>query len=302
MPELPDLIQYRDALNKRIAGAELTAADLQNPFTLRSVEPEPRQFIGRKLQQVHLLGKRLIFAFPENFYLCIHLMITGRLRWRKPAGGVRGSLLALAFQGGAEDGTLLLTEAGSKRRAAVHLLAGKAAPRELDPGGADPMRISLTELRAGLGAVNHTLKRALTDQKLLAGIGNAYSDEILHHARLSPLRLTQKMRADEWARLHQSITTVLSKWIQLLSAERKGRFPEKVTAFHPAMAVHGRYRRPCPDCTHPVQRIRYAENECNYCAACQNQARLLADRSLSRLLKQDWPKTLEQLEAMQAKK
>ena len=297
MPELPDLDQYREALNCRVIGAELQAIDLKNPFTLRSVEPGRERLLGQKLLQVSLLGKRLIFSFDQDCYLAIHLMIAGRLRWRPRGGTLRSSLITFSFRGGREDGILILTEAGSRRRAAVHLLEGAASLAKLDPGGKDPLNISIAELASRLGKTNHTLKRALTDQRLLAGIGNAYSDEILHHARLSPMRLTQRMAPADWQQLHSSIGSVLSKWSRLLRAERNGRFPEKVTAFHPAMAVHGRYQQPCPDCGAPVQRIRYAENECNYCAACQNQRRLLADRSLSRLLKKDWPRTLEQLEA-----
>ncbi len=294
MPELPDLSNYIEALKERIVGETLEGIRISNPFVLRSVEPSVEDVSGRKVEDLHRLGKRIVISLEGDNYIAIHLMIAGRFRWYKAGAKLPGKLGLMAFD--FNKGTLILTEAGQKRRASVHLVGSREALEGFDPGGADVYAIDLETFIHQLTLKNHTIKRSMTDQKYLSGIGNAYSDEILHHARISPMRQTRHFKEDEWQRLYDSTRFVLDKWEKKLRAETGEKFPEKVTAFHPDMAVHGKYKEPCPDCGKPVQRIRYANNECNYCAECQNQGNLLADRSLSRLLKKDWPKTLEELE------
>ncbi len=294
MPELPDITVYVDALNARIAGEPLIAMRWRSAFVLRTVTPEPGAFEGRRVRRVSRLAKRIVIEFERELCCAIHLMISGRLQWRAAGAAIpaRNGLAAWDF----ETGSLLLTEASKKKRAAVHLLEGPAALAALDRGGLDPLAIDLERFRARLEGENHTLKRALTDQRLLAGIGNAYSDEILFAARLSPFKRTRDMSDAEWERLFRSCQATLKTWTARLRERAGPRFPRKVTAFHPDMAVHGRYRQPCPVCRAPVQRIVYAENEANYCARCQTGGRLLADRALSRLLKASWPKTVDELE------
>ncbi len=292
MPELPDVTLYVEALAARVVGQRLTRVDLRSAFVLRSVTPPIAELIGKCVVDVRRLGKRIVVVFEDELSLVVHLMIAGRLRWRAPGEkpGVGGKTLLAAFVFPA--GTLLLTEASSKKRASLQVVKGDAPLTALDPGGVEPLRVSLEEFAVALTAENHTVKRALTDPHLFSGIGNAYSDEILHAARLSPLRLTQAMSSQEIARLYDATRATLLVWIDHLRRELRGGFPETVTAFHEAMAVHGRFKRPCPDCGSLVQRIVYAKNECNYCACCQTGGRILADRSLSRLLKDDWPRTL----------
>ena len=293
MPELPDITVYVEALERRIAGRGLARARLLNPFVLRSVDPPLSALDGRRVAGASRLGKRIVIEFEDDLYLVIHLMIAGRLRWlapgKKPPGRI--ALLALDF----DDGTLLLTEAGSKRRASVHLVRGRPALDSFDRGGLDVFAASPAGFTARLRLENHTLKRALTDPRLFDGIGNAYSDEILHRARLSPLKLTSKLTDEEAARLFDATRATLAGWTDRLRAEVGDGFPEKVTAFREGMAVHGRFRQPCPVCGTPVQRIRYADNETNYCARCQTDGRLLADRAMSRLLRHDWPKSIDEL-------
>jgi formamidopyrimidine-DNA glycosylase len=294
MPELPDVTVYIEALDARIRGARLERIRLLSPFVLRSVDPSPQALAGRAVVGLRRLGKRIVIALEDECFAVIHLMIAGRLHWRLPAARPPGKigLGALDFS----TGTLVLTEAGTKRRAAIHLVRGEGALREHDPGGVEVFETDLAGFRAALARESHTLKRALTDPRLLAGIGNAYADEILHRARLSPVALTSRLGPEETARLFEAARTTLSLWIERLRGEAAGGFPEGVTAFRPGMAVHGRYRHPCPDCGAPVQRIVHAENETNYCARCQTGGRLLADRALSRLLRADWPRSLEELE------
>ena len=295
MPELPDVTQYVEALAQRVLGAPLERLRVASPFVMRSVEPRVRDLEGRRVTGVSRLGKRIVLALEGERYAVIHLMVAGRLRWRargaKPPKG-RG-LAALDFP----SGTVLLTEEGKKHRAGIWLARGAAALAALDPGGAEPLALSAREFGERLRRERHTLKRALTDPHLLAGIGNAYSDEMLHAARLSPLQLTTNLDDAEIARLHAAMRATLLDWTDRLRAELRGEFPEKVTAFRDGMSVHGRYRRPCPVCGSPVQRIRYAENEVNYCATCQTGGRLLADRALSRLLREDWPRSLDEYDA-----
>ena len=295
MPELPDITIYLEALTSRILGQPLLAMRFRSSFVLRSVVPPVTDVVGRRVERLARLGKRIVLDLEEDRFVVIHLMIAGRLRWRpgtKPAGiPGRIGLAALDFPGG----TLLFTEASKKHRASLYLVRGRAALAEHDPGGLDVLATDLGAFRATLQRENHTLKRALTDPHLFSGIGNAYSDEILHAARLSPLQLTSNLSDLESERLFHATQRTLRQWIERLRAETAAEFPEHVTAFREGMAVHGRYRQPCPVCGSPVQRIRYAENEVNYCATCQTGGRLLADRSLSRLLKQDWPRTLEEL-------
>jgi formamidopyrimidine-DNA glycosylase len=295
VPELPDVVVYREALTRHTVGHVLQRINLLSPFVLRSVDPPLESIIGQAVEGIGRIGKRLVLEFGGDLFLVFHLMIAGRLRWRapgqKPGMGPKMILATFEFP----HGTLVFTEASSKKRASVRLVHGEAALRELDPGGIDPLEATADEFGAALTRSNHTLKRALTDPHLFSGIGNAYSDEILHAAKLSPLKLTRSLTDDEIARLRQATRDTLVLWIERLRAETGGGFPEKVTAFHDAMAVHGRYRKPCPVCGSPVQRIVYAENECNYCATCQTGGRLLADRSLSRLLKDDWPRSIDEL-------
>jgi len=293
MPELPDIEVYRESLEDRIEGRVLNAVRLRNPFLLRTAVPPIADAAGRRVKELRRLGKRIVIGLEGGLFLVIHLMIAGRLHWRDAGDGKepRNVLAAFAF----DDGTLYLTEAGSKRRASLHLVAGEDALRALDPGGIDVMSIDAAAFARALRARNHTLKRALTDPHIFSGIGNAYSDEILHAAKLSPLALTSKMSDDEIARLFAATRATLALWIGRLRDDAHGRFPEKVSAFRDGMAVHGRYGKPCPVCGAPVQRIVYADNETNYCARCQTGGRILADRALSRLLHDDWPRNIDEL-------
>jgi formamidopyrimidine-DNA glycosylase len=294
VPELPDVTVYVEALRERLDGARLERLRLATPFVLRSVDPPPGEVAGRAVVGVRRLGKRVVIALEGERFVVIHLMIAGRLHW-KPAGArIPGKIgvAALDFS----TGTLLMTEAGTKKRAAVHLVRGEAALREHDPGGLEVLEADLGAFSAALAAESHTVKRALTDPRLFSGIGNAYGDEILHRARLSPVKLTRQLTAEEVARLFDAARATLTDWVDRLRREAAGGFPEGVTAFREGMAVHGRYGRPCPACGAPVQRIVHAENETNYCPTCQTGGRLLADRALSRLLKADWPRTLEEME------
>lgn len=295
MPELPDIALYLHALAPRVLGARLERIRLASPFVLRSTTPTVSEVEGRVVQQLRRLGKRIVFALDDEYAMVLHLMIAGRLRWRPPEAGIPGKVGLAAFDFPA--GTLLFTEASAKHRASLYLVHGAAALAEHDPGGLDVRTASTEQFHATLVRESHTLKRALTDPRLFDGIGNAYSDEILHAAKLSPLKLTTQLDDEEVVRLHHAAQDTLTTWIERLQAETGSDFPEKVTAFREGMAVHGRYRQPCPVCGAPVQRIRYASNEADYCARCQTGGRLLADRALSRLLKQDWPKSLDDWEA-----
>ena len=291
MPELPDLTVYKEALEERILGHRLERVRLSSPFLLRTVEPPAAALEGRRVTDLRRIGKRLAVGFEGDLWLVFHLMIAGRLHWFAQGSppSKRAALARLEF----DNGLLTLTEAGSKRRASLHLLAGETQLRLQDPGGLEVAQASLAEFAARLRSQNHTLKRALTDPRLFSGIGNAYSDEILHAARLSPVMLTGRIDDAGVARLYEAVRAQLQLWTERLRRQAAGGFPEKVTAFRDDMAVHGRFRLPCPVCGTPVQRIRYADNETNYCARCQTGGRLLADRALSRLLKQDWPKSVD---------
>jgi formamidopyrimidine-DNA glycosylase len=295
MPELPDIEAYLGALRPRIVGQPLEQARLGSPFLLRTVEPPLASFVGLRVEELRRLGKRIVFGFEGERFMVLHLMITGRLHWKPPGAKVPGKIGLAAFD--FPTGTLTLTEAGSKKRASLHLVTGEAALAAYDPGGLEVLTADLDAFRAALVAENHTLKRTLTDPRLLSGIGNSYSDEILHRAKLSPFQLTRNLTPEESEILFQACRAVLTEWTERLRAETGDGFPEKVTAFHPGMAVHGRFGQPCPVCGTPVQRLVYADSEANYCPTCQTGGRLLADRALSRLLKDDWPKTLEELEA-----
>ncbi|HEX9054133.1 MAG TPA: DNA-formamidopyrimidine glycosylase family protein [Gemmatimonadales bacterium] len=294
MPELPDVVVYVEALEQRILGRPLERVRIASPFVLRSVDPPVREAEGRRVVAVRRLGKRIVLALEGGLFVVIHLMIAGRLRWRPPGAKTPGRIGLAAFD--FPGGTLLLTEAGSKRRASLHLVRGEAALAEFDRGGLEPLETSLAGFRDRLVSESHTLKRALTDPRLFSGVGNAYSDEILHRARLSPVALTRRVDDDGIERLYDAARAVLVEWTDRLRREAGDGFPENVTAFREGMAVHGRFREPCPICGTPVQRIRYADNETNYCPACQTGGRLLADRALSRLLKEDWPRSLEEME------
>lgn len=294
MPEYPDIIVYREGLERRIRGERLTGIRLMNPFLLRSVIPRPEEVTGRTIVGVHAVGKRIAIEAEGSFYLVLHLMIAGRLHWKPSGSAVPKKIGHAAFD--FSPGTLLFTEAGTKKRASLHILQGVDALKSVDPGGMDVFEGGLEEFSARLRKENHTVKRSLTDPRLFSGIGNAYSDEILHRARLSPLKLTQKLSRQEIESLFRSCRDVLQEWTERLRKETGEGFPEKVTAFRPEMAVHGKYKSPCPVCGTPVQRIAYAENECNYCPRCQTDGKLLADRAFSRLLKDDWPKTIEEWE------
>jgi formamidopyrimidine-DNA glycosylase len=296
MPELPDITAYLSALEKRILGRKLERVRISSFTLLRTAQPPLESVEGRAVRELRRIGKRIAIGLEGNLWLVLHLMIAGRLHW-KPAGAKlagRNALAAFDF----DSGSLVLTEAGSKRRASLHVVAGDDALRALDPGGIDVLAAGLPEFRAALTAENRTLKRALTDPRILSGIGNAYSDEILHAAQLSPVTLTHRLNDEEWERLFEATKKTLHLWMERLRLETGDGFPEKVTAFRPEMAVHGRFGQPCPRCGEPIQRIRYADNETDYCARCQTGGKLLADRGLSRLLKQDWPKTLDELEAL----
>ena len=296
MPELPDIAAYITALEPRIVGQPLERVRLQSAFLLRTAQPPLTAVEGRIVRELRRIGKRIAFGVENDLWLVLHLMIAGRLHWRAPEAKLAGRQTLAAFD--FPNGSLVLTEAGSKRRASLHVVVGEEALRAFDAGGIDVFSSDLDAFRAALTAENHTLKRALTDPRLLSGIGNAYSDEILHAAQLSPLTLTQKLKPEEWERLHAATRHTLELWIGRLRAEATAAFPEKVTAFRKGMAVHGRYGEPCPRCGDKVLRIRYADKETNYCARCQTGGKVLADRSLSRLLGSDWPRTLEELEAL----
>ena len=296
MPELPDISAYLSALEERIVGQPLEHVRIASAFLLRTAQPPVTDAVGHRVSELRRIGKRVAIGFDNHVWLVLHLMIAGRLHWRtrgaKLAG--RNSLASFDFP----NGSLVLTEAGTKRRASLHVLQGEAALAAADPGGIDVFAADPAAFRAALMAENRTLKRALTDPRILSGIGNAYSDEILHAAMLSPVTLTHKMTPEEWSRLYAATRDTLRLWVDRLRSESRSAFPEKVTAFRPEMAVHGRYGKPCPRCGEPVQRIRYADNETNYCARCQTKGRVLADRALSRLLGADWPRTLDELEAL----
>jgi formamidopyrimidine-DNA glycosylase len=296
MPELPDITAYLAALESRILGQPLERIRLASPFLLRTVHPPLQDLEDRTVHKLRRIGKRIAIGVNGDLWLVLHLMIAGRLHWRPPSAKLAGrnSLAAFDFP----DGSLVLTEAGSKRRASLHVLSGEGGLRSVEPGGVEIFDCDLNSFRAALTAENRTLKRALTDPRMVSGIGNAYSDEILHAAQLSPITLTHKLAPVEWERLFAAARSVLTFWIDRLQAEAGTGFPEKVTAFREGMAVHGRYGQPCPRCGEKVLRIRYAENETNYCARCQTDGKVLADRALSRLLGSDWPRTLEELEAL----
>ena len=299
MPELPDIVVYIEALEKRILGQKLERVRLASPFLLRTVNPPLQAAEGKAVRELRRVGKRIAIGVEGDIWLVLHLMIAGRLHWRER--GVKVSrprgLAAFDFP----NGSLLFTEAGSKKRASLHVVSGETGLEALDPGGLEVLDAGLEQFAAVLTRSNHTLKRALTDPRLFSGIGNAYSDEILFEARLSPVTLTQRLKPDEIARLFDATRATLTHWVDELRVETGDRFPEKVTAFRPNMAVHGRYKEACVRCGAPIQRIRYADNETNYCANCQTGGRLLADRALSRLMREDWPKTLDELEALTAK-
>jgi formamidopyrimidine-DNA glycosylase len=296
MPELPDIAAYISALEPRVLNQPLERVRIAGISLLRTAQPPVTSAEGRAVRELRRVGKRIAFGLEGDLWLVLHLMIAGRLHWRPPGARLAGrqSLAAFDFL----DGSLVLTEAGTKRRASLHVVAGEDGLRAMDPGGLDVFSANLSAFRATLAAENHTLKRVLTDPRVVDGIGNAYSDEILHAARLSPIALTQKLKLDEWERLYAATRETLQLWIDRFQAEAKMAFPEKVTAFRKEMAVHGRYGEPCPRCGEKVLRIRYADNETNYCAKCQTGGVVLADRSLSRLLGKDWPRTLEGLEAL----
>ncbi len=295
MPELPDITTYIHALDRRITGEVLQDIRLASAFLLRTATPPIATAKCKRVRSLRRIGKRIAIGLDDDLWLVLHLMIAGRLHWHEPGAAIPGKRGQAAFD--FSNGTLILTEAGPRRRASLHLVQGEAALRAHDPGGIEPLEADLPAFAAALTGATHTLKRALTDPRIFSGIGNAYSDEILHAARLSPIAMTTSLAADEIGRLHQAVQDTLRDWVARLDAEAGDGFPEKVTAFRPDMAVHGRYGKPCPACGAPVQRIRYASNETNYCPRCQTDGKILADRALSRLLKKDWPRTLEELEA-----
>ena len=296
MPELPDISAYLSALQERIVGQPLQRVRLGSAFLLRTAAPPISEVEGHEVTELRRIGKRVVIGLNNDLWLVLHLMIAGRLHWRAPGAKLAGRNNLAAFD--FPNGSLVLTEAGTKRRASLHVVKGEEALRSIDPGGIEVFDSDLEGFIAAMTAENRTLKRALTDPRILSGIGNAYSDEILHAARLSPITLTSKLLPEEWERLFAATRETLRVWIERLGAESRQAFPEKVTAFRKDMAVHGRYGQPCPRCGEPVQRIRYADNETNYCAKCQTGGRVLADRALSRLLGADWPRTLEELEAL----
>ncbi|GMV29087.1 MAG: putative formamidopyrimidine-DNA glycosylase [Rhodanobacteraceae bacterium] len=293
MPELPDIAVYVDHLERRLLGQLLRGVALANPFLLRTVEPPIADAAGRRVDGIRRLGKRIVLALEGERFIVIHLMIAGRLRWRDAGGKAPGKITLARFA--FDHGTLYLTEAGTKRRASLHYIAGEAALAALDPGGVDVSALDSAAFAERLARGNHTVKRALTDPRIFSGIGNSYSDEILHRARLSPFALGAKLSTADATRLHAAAREVLAEWTQRLSDETGAAFPETVTAFHDAMAVHGRYGKPCPVCAAPIQRIVYADNEANYCARCQTGGKILADRALSRLLHDSWPRDIDQL-------
>ncbi len=294
MPELPDITSYLVALRPRIVGQPLQRILVKSPFLVRTIDPDLYSLEGQAILDISHQGKRILWHFDNEIFLVFHLMIAGRFHWRKPAARPASKNDLAAFQ--FSTGTLMLTEASQKKRASLHVVHGRAALDEFDRGGLEPLACTLAQFTSVIRRENHTLKRSLVDPRLFAGIGNAYSDEILHAARLSPVALTARLSDDEIARLHSATQSVLNLWTERLQGEARNKFPERVTAFRPEMAVHGRYGQPCPVCGTAIQRIRYAENECNYCPRCQTKGKLLADRSLSRLLKDDWPRTIDQWE------
>jgi formamidopyrimidine-DNA glycosylase len=296
MPELPDIAAYIGALEERIVGQPLERVRIAKPFLLRTAEPPITSVDGRTVRELRRIGKRIAIGLDGDLWVVLHLMIAGRLHWRSRGATLSGRTSLAAFD--FPDGSLVLTEAGTKHRASLHLVRGEGALQSLDPGGIDVFSSDLDSFRTALMAENRTLKRALTDPRIVSGIGNAYSDEILHAAELSPVLLTHKLTQSEWERLFKATREVLRLWIDRLQAEARESFPENVTAFRDDMAVHGRYGKPCPTCGETVQRIRYADNETNYCPQCQTNGKLLADRALSRLLGSEWPRTLEELEAL----
>jgi formamidopyrimidine-DNA glycosylase len=293
VPELPDVTVYVEALRARLLGRRLVKFRVVSPFVLRTVQPAPDEIVGKNVRGIRRIGKRIVFELDDELFIVIHLMIAGRFKWLAPGAKVPGKLglAALDF----DNGTLVLTEAGSKRRASIHLVRGESAVKALDPGGMEIFEATLEQFRDALRRERHTLKRTLTDPHVFSGIGNAYSDEILHRARLSPVQMTTNLADEEVERLFDATRETLAKWTETLREEAGEGFPEKVTAFRKGMAVHGRFNEPCPDCGTPVQRIVYAENETNYCARCQTGGKLLADRALSRLLHSDWPKSIDDL-------
>jgi len=294
MPELPDVTVYIETLRSRILGHEIRGARALNPFVLRTVAPPLASAVGRRVRTISRLGKRIVIGVDDALYIVIHLMIAGRLRWREPGKRIAGKLAQAAFE--FEHGTLYLTEAGSKRRASIHVVEGAESLAQFDRGGLEVLDADIADFAARLRGENHTVKRSLTDPRLFSGIGNSYSDEILHRAKMSPLTLTSKLTDEQIVQLFEATKATLIEWTDRLRAEVGDEFPEKVTAFREGMAVHGRYKLPCPVCGSPVQRIRYADNETNYCARCQTNGRLLADRAMSRLLKQDWPRSIDEVE------
>jgi formamidopyrimidine-DNA glycosylase len=296
MPELPDIAAYLTALEARIVSEPLEHVRLASPFLLRTVDPPITAVEGRKVRTLRRIGKRIAIGLEDDLWLVLHLMIAGRLHWRSAGAKLAGRNQLAAFD--FPKGSLVLTEAGAKRRASLHVVKGEQKLHEMDPGGIDVFASDLASFQSALTTENRTLKRALTDPRIVSGIGNAYSDEILHAANLSPITLTRKLNPEEWARLFAATRSTLQRWINQLVAEARTAFPEKVTAFRKDMAVHGRYGQPCTRCGEKIQRIRYADNETNYCARCQTGGKVLADRSLSRLLAADWPRTLEELEAL----
>jgi formamidopyrimidine-DNA glycosylase len=296
MPELPDINAYLSALDTRIVGRTLERVRLRSPFFLRTAEPPIGDVQGQVVRELRRIGKRVAIGLDNGLWLVIHLMIAGRFHWLTAGAKLSGRNNLAAFD--FAEGSLVLTEAGTKRRASLHLVSGEAALRAMDPGGIEVFTVTTDEFRTALTAENRTLKRALTDPRIVSGIGNAYSDEILHAAQLSPVTLTRKLNPEEWERLYRAARRTLELWTQRLGKEAERGFPEKVTAFRPDMAVHGRFGQPCPRCGDPVQRIRYADSETNYCVRCQTGGKLLADRALSRLLGADWPKSLDELEVL----
>ena len=298
MPELPDITVYKECLNSKIRGKTLLNVRIKSPFLLRSVEPSVRSAEGKKVVHVRRIGKQIAIEMEDSLFLVIHLKLAGRFQWRVPHAPITGRTVLTAFH--FNTGTLLITEAGTKHRASLHVVEGEGALERFDSGGIDVFNTNIESFQNALQQQNHTLKRALTDQRIVSGIGNAYSDEILHRARLSPLKHTTGLDEKEMTRLYRACRSVLTEWIERLrsESEAEGGFLKKVTAFHDRMAVHGRFGKPCPVCGSPVQRIVYSENECNYCPSCQTGGRIFSDRSLSRILKDDWPKTLEELEGL----
>jgi formamidopyrimidine-DNA glycosylase len=299
MPELPDIVAYIDALEPHILGQTLEKVRIGSPFLLRTVQPTVADIEGNTVRRLRRVGKRIAIGVDGDLWLVLHLMIAGRLHWRPKNAKIGGRQNLAAFD--FPEGSLTLTEAGTKRRASLHIVAGEKGLESVDPGGIDVLSAGLDTFRGALSTENHTLKRALTDPRTVSGIGNAYSDEILHAAKLSPLAQTQKLKPDEWDRLFAATKQTLQLWIDRLRSEARGGFPEKVTAFRPDMAAHGKYGLPCPVCGEKILRIRYADNETNYCARCQTGGKVLADRGLSRLLGSDWPRTLEELETLHRK-